>query len=79
MATCFSILAWKSPWTEEPGGLQSRRPQTERLSMHTHKWKKEEEDRESEIWQPGIAGLHLEEWGHGLPLEARKDTETGSL
>ena len=21
MATCFSILAWKSPWTEEPGGL----------------------------------------------------------
>ena len=23
MATHFSILAWKSPWTEEPGGLQS--------------------------------------------------------
>ena len=23
MATCFSILTWKSPWTEEPGGLQS--------------------------------------------------------
>ena len=21
MATCFSILAWKIPWTEEPGGL----------------------------------------------------------
>ena len=23
MATLSSILAWKTPWTEEPGGLQS--------------------------------------------------------
>ena len=23
MATHFSVLAWKIPWTEEPGGLQS--------------------------------------------------------
>ena len=23
MATRSSILAWKIPWTEEPGGLQS--------------------------------------------------------
>ena len=23
MATHYSILAWKVPWTEEPGGLQS--------------------------------------------------------
>jgi len=23
MATQFSILAWRIPWTEEPGGLQS--------------------------------------------------------
>ena len=22
MATCSSILAWKIPWAEEPGGLQ---------------------------------------------------------
>ena len=22
MATHFSILAWRTPWTEEPGGLQ---------------------------------------------------------
>ena len=21
MATHFSVLAWKTPWTEEPGGL----------------------------------------------------------
>ena len=24
MATCSSILAWKTPWTQEPGGLQSK-------------------------------------------------------
>ena len=23
MATYYSIVAWKIPWTEEPGGLQS--------------------------------------------------------
>ena len=27
MATHSSILAWKVPWTEEPGGLQSMRSQ----------------------------------------------------
>ena len=27
MATYCSILAWKVPWTEEPGGLQSMRSQ----------------------------------------------------
>ena len=26
-ATHFSILAWKIPWIEEPGGLQSTEPQ----------------------------------------------------
>ena len=25
MATHSSILAWRTPWTEEPGGLQSMR------------------------------------------------------
>ena len=27
MATRFSILAWRIPWTEEPGWLQSTGPQ----------------------------------------------------
>ena len=39
MATHPSILAWKIPWTEEPGGLQSMRSQSlaqlKRLSIHT--------------------------------------------
>ena len=28
MAYNFSVLAWKIPWAEEPGGLQSRGPQS---------------------------------------------------
>ena len=37
MATHSTILAWKIPWTEEPGGLQSMGSQSwSQLSMHTH-------------------------------------------
>ena len=40
METCLSILAWKIPWIEEPGRLQSIGSQrvgpTEGLSTHTH-------------------------------------------
>ena len=43
MATHSSILAWRTPWTEEPGGLQSIGSQesdkTERLNHH--QWGKE--------------------------------------
>ena len=41
MATHSSILAWKTPWTEDPGGLQSTGLQksytteAKQLSMHT--------------------------------------------
>ena len=28
MATHSSVLAWRIPWTEEPGGLQSMRSQS---------------------------------------------------
>ena len=30
MVTHSSILAWRIPWTEEPGGLQS-------MELHSHK------------------------------------------
>ena len=37
MATPFSILAWRTPWTEEPGGLQptgsQRTDPTQRLTL----------------------------------------------
>ena len=40
MATHSSILAWKSPWTEEPGGLQAvglqRVDTTYQLSRHAN-------------------------------------------
>ena len=36
MATHSSILAWKIPWTEEPGGLQSMgRQESDTTRTHT--------------------------------------------
>ena len=36
VATHSSVLVWKIPWTEEPGGLQSMESQSPtRLSTHT--------------------------------------------
>ena len=40
MATHSSILAWRIPWTEEPGGLQFMGSQrVGRDSAHTHTYK----------------------------------------
>ena len=37
MATHSSILTWKIPWAEEPGGLQSMEPQSQmQLNDETH-------------------------------------------
>ena len=37
LATYFSILAWKIPWTEEPGALQSTKSQRVRHDgAHIH-------------------------------------------
>ena len=33
MATHSSILAWRIPWTEEPGGLQSMGPQRDMTGL----------------------------------------------
>ena len=36
MATCSSILAWESPWTEEPGRLQRGGKESDMTdSVHT--------------------------------------------
>ena len=38
MATCSSVLAWRIPWTEDPGGLQSmglQRVKHNRATSHT--------------------------------------------
>ena len=33
MATYSSILAWETPWTEEPGVLQSLRSQKSQIQL----------------------------------------------
>ena len=42
MATHSSILVWEIPWTEEPGGLQSKwlqsQTQLKRLSTHARRF-----------------------------------------
>ena len=38
MATHYSILAWRIPWTEEPGGLQFIHTHTHtHTHIHTHR------------------------------------------
>ena len=36
MVTQSSILAWRIPWTGEPGGLQSMRSHSVDMTEHTH-------------------------------------------
>ena len=36
MATHSNILAWRIPWTEEPGGLQSMGSQESDMTEHAH-------------------------------------------
>ena len=56
MATHSSILAWRIPWTEEPGGLQSTGSQKSRTRLsdsaqHSHN----KADQHGEVWNQ--AGL----------------------
>ena len=48
MATHSSILAWRIPWTEEPGGLQSMGLQRVRYYLVTE----QEQDKGGTIWTP---------------------------
>ena len=63
MAPHSSTLAWKIPWMEEPGRLQSMGPlrvnMTERLHFHYHALEKEMATRSSVLaWRiPGSGGL----------------------
>ena len=44
IATCSSVLAWKIPWTEEPGGLQpmgSQRVRHNQATEHRHAGKQQ--------------------------------------
>ena len=48
MATHFSILAWKIPWTEEPDGLQSIGSQKSRTWLSTKQQQREYLVKEAE-------------------------------
>ena len=50
MAIHSSILAWRIPWTEEPGGLQSKsQTRLKQLSNHTSILKREKRRKKS-LW-----------------------------
>ena len=70
MAPHSSTLAWKIPWTEEPGGLQSmgsRRVRQDRatsLSLFTFmRWRRK--------WQPTLVFLPGESQGRGSLVGCR--------
>ena len=43
MATHPSILAWRIPWTEEPGGLQSMGSQSDMTEQLSFVWKRKKD------------------------------------
>ena len=57
MATHSSILAWRIPWAEEPGGLYSpwgrkESDTTERLHFHF-----QEIVKDREAWRASVSGM----------------------
>ena len=64
IATHSSILAWRIPWTEDPGGLQSIGSQSEvDMSEVT------EQAHDFEIWNESICGDGLEKLQSSVPSE----------
>ena len=55
MATHSSILAWRIPWTEEPGGLQSVGSQRVRHDLVT----KQQNDNTDTFWGVASGGVPL--------------------
>ena len=49
MATHSSILAWKIPWTEEPGGLQSMGSQESDATERLNNREKEHHERRARV------------------------------
>ena len=66
MAACFGILTWKSPWTEEPGALQSMGSQRVRhdwvhmliylwMQWHPEKWLRDKGAGPSPVGFPSVS------------------------
>ena len=84
METHFRILAWRIPWTEEPGGLQLQRVRhTERSSTggwagprgRQSAWKPICSDKAKPPAPENRSEASLARWGWGLGLWERKSWE----
>ena len=65
MATHSSILAWRIPWTEEPGGLQStwlQRVRHDWVTTHTHKYLSNKNPFNNFLKQWSLHGHALHFW-----------------
>ena len=71
MATHSSILAWRIPWTEEPGGLHGvaeSQDVTEQLSTSTVRWGKGQLGAGINIHTP----LYIRDNQQGRPVQHRE-------
>ena len=71
MATYFNILAWRIPWTEEPGGLQLIGSQeSDTISLHLSISLQPHSERVSRVveeqgWQELEGGARWSPWSVG--------------
>ena len=64
MATYSSILAWRIPWTEEPGGVTKSWAWLKWLSMHARAWTLQQTLEVT--WQLLWASVQVGSWDLGL-------------
>ena len=77
MATPSSILAWRIPWTEEPGGLQFIRSQRVRHNQATFTYKLPLWLRQSRL--PATQETWVQSLGWEDPLEEETATHSNIL
>ena len=76
MAPHFSILAWRIPWTEEPGGLQSMRLQRVRHNRTSLAllWESGRRKKELNLWNlQGLRDPRLKISRSSVPLTPEKE------
>ena len=74
MATHSSVLAWRIPWTEEPGGLQSQTNWSDQLKVAKSQtnWSNLACTLSGSWWEPGSA------WLYSLPFQYKRSLNSNS-